>query len=440
MKKKILISILTFMLFAAISILPVFGASATAKVNSTNANRGSTVTMTVTLSSSVTVGSGGIEVTYDKNVLELVSGEWNVSGTMLATFDASNCKGAFAYTGGTAISGKVFSATFKVKNNAAFGDSAVKMVLQLKDGSNADISVTNNSGKVTVTCNHSYSSWSSVDGTSHTRSCSSCGNKETVKHSFSNACDTKCDSCGYTRETTHNYKTTWSSNGSKHWHECSVCKDKQDAADHVPGPAATETTPQICTVCQRVLVEAVGHTHTYDSTWGNDANGHWRTCTSCGEKTATEAHVYANSCDKDCDTCGYVRTVTHSYGNKLESDGETHWQVCEICGEPSEKTAHKYDNGCDTACNDCGHTREADHVFDDGKVTKKPGKNTIGEKTYTCSVCSATKTAELEYYAVNKKANDNNAVLIVITAAIGIVVGAAAGTAITLIVSKKKKA
>ena len=435
MKKRLLFSILIFVLLAMLCILPAFAASATANVGSTSGNRGATVTVSVSLSKATTVGSGGIELVYDTAVLELVKGEWNVSGTSLATFNTSNNKGAFAYAGGTQISGKVFTATFKIKSNAAFGDSTVKMVLQLKDGSNADISVTNNSGKVTVTCKHSYSAWSSVNGTSHTRTCSICNQPETKNHAFTNACDTSCNDCGYTRTTTHNYKTTWSSNGSQHWHECSVCKDKKDVASHTPGAPATETTPQKCTVCQHVLVAAAGHTHTYGSTYSNDANGHWQICSSCNEKSATEAHVYANNCDKNCDTCGYVRTVTHTYGDEFESDSNKHWHICDICNEASEKVAHKYDSGCDTSCNDCGYTRTAEHIFDTGVSSKKPTADKAGEKTYTCSECGATKTSELEDYN-----SESNVVTLIIVGVASIVIGGVIGSVITAIICKKKKA
>ena len=405
MKKKIVISFLTFVLLAMLCGIPTLAASATANVNSTSGNRGATVTMTVTLVKGVTVGSGGIELTYDKAVLELVKGEWNVNNPTLATFDTSNNKGAFAYAGSTQISGKVFTATFKVKSNASFGDSAVKMVLQLKDGSNANISVTNNAGKVTVTCKHSYSKWSSANGTSHTRTCSICQNKETKNHAFTNACDTSCNDCGYTRTITHNYKTAWSSNGTQHWHECSVCGNKKDTANHTPGPAATETTPQTCTSCGYVLQEALGHTHVYDDTWSSDAGGHHKICTSCGESTATEAHLFDHNCDTDCNVCGFVRTITHAFGNDFVSDEEMHWHVCGVCQVISEKVAHTYDHGCDTSCNDCGHARVTEHVFDDGVITKIPTLDVAGEKTYTCSVCGGTKVVELEYYIPETEAD-----------------------------------
>jgi hypothetical protein len=398
MKKKILILISAVLLLTALSVLPAFAASATANVASASGNRGATITVSVSLSKATTVGSGGIELTYDKNVLELVKGEWNVSGTSLATFNTTNNKGAFAYTSGTAISGKVFTATFKVKSNAAFGDSTVKMVLQLKDGSNANISVTNNSGKVTVTCKHSYTKWSSVNGTSHTRTCSICNQPETKNHAFTNACDTSCNDCGYTRTTTHNYKTTWSSNGTQHWHECSVCKDKKDVASHIPGPAATESAPQKCTVCQYVISGVLEHICSYPDVWSSDNAGHWRVCSSCGKSSASETHVYDNNCDKDCNTCGKTRTITHTYKTEYESDEATHWHVCGVCQEPSQKVAHLYANDCDSSCDDCAHTRVTNHSFDAGVITKTPTKESSGEKTYTCSVCGTAKVVELEYY------------------------------------------
>ena len=435
MKKKLIFSTFAFVLLTILCAMPVFAASATANVGSASGNRGATVKVSVSLSSATTVGSGGIELVYDTAVLELVKGEWNVSGTSLATFNASNNKGAFAYASGTSVSGKVFTATFKIKSNAAFGASTVKMILQLKDGSNADISVTNNSSKVTVTCKHNYSKWSSVNGTSHIRTCSICNQPETKNHAFSNACDTTCNDCGYTRTTTHNYKTTWSYDGSKHWHECSVCKDKKDVADHTPGAPATETTPQKCTVCDRVLVEVAGHTHTYGDSWSSDTNGHWKICSSCNEKSATEAHAYDNDCDTSCNTCGHVRTVTHTYEEEFESDNDKHWQVCEICGGSSEKIAHKYDNGCDTECNDCGHTREANHVFDKGTVTKKATKNSAGEKTYTCSECGATKVVELEL--ADGGASEGG--FSIVSMLIGIVIGAAIGFFVSMFIFKKKK-
>ena len=38
-----------------------------------------------------------------------------------------------------------------------------------------------------------------------------------------------------------------------------VCALSACGHEHVPGPAATCTEPQICTECEEILVEATGH-------------------------------------------------------------------------------------------------------------------------------------------------------------------------------------
>jgi hypothetical protein len=92
----------------------------------------------------------------DSTKLELIEGTWNTSGAILSTFDMAKNKGAFAYASSTSLSGKIFSVKFKVLSNAPVGDTEVKCILQLKDASGNSISVTNNTGKVSITCNHSF--------------------------------------------------------------------------------------------------------------------------------------------------------------------------------------------------------------------------------------------------------------------------------------------
>lgn len=58
-------------------------------------------------------------------------------------------------------------------------------------------------------------------------------------------------------EHTHSYGADWMTDSTGHWHECS-CGDKKDFAAHTPGAAATETTPQTCTVCGYVIKPATG--------------------------------------------------------------------------------------------------------------------------------------------------------------------------------------
>ncbi len=130
-----------------------------------------------------------------------------------------------------------------------------------------------------------------------TYSCSSCTEakteaiQKTDAHTYDNACDTSCNVCGNTRTVSHSYQTTWSKDGSKHWHACSICGAKKDETSHTPGAAATETTAQTCTTCGYVIKAALGHTHSYSSTWEKDVSGHWHEC-SCGARKDEGTHAY----------------------------------------------------------------------------------------------------------------------------------------------------
>ena len=82
----------------------------------------------------------------------------------------------------------------------------------------------------------------------------------------------------------HDYAETWSSDATNHWHECT--RDPahhNDEAAHNPGPAATATKPQTCTVCGYVIAPATGgssggggggsYTPTYSITVEKSENG-----------------------------------------------------------------------------------------------------------------------------------------------------------------------
>ena len=102
----------------------------------------------------------------------------------------------------------------------------------------------------------------------------------------------------------HNYATVWSSDASGHWHECSLCHDKKDKAEHTPGAAATETTPQKCTECDYIITPALGHTHHMTLVDENPA-----TCTADGNT----AYYVCSGCSKWFeDAAGNVEITDHS--------------------------------------------------------------------------------------------------------------------------------
>ena len=105
---------------------------------------------------------------------------------------------------------------------------------------------------------HNYASAWTTNETGHWHACSGCAEKSTYgTHSFKNACDTDCDTCGYTRTVTHSPESNWNTDKNGHWKLCSVCGQKCEEAAHTPGEAATATTAQKCTVCGFELVSVI---------------------------------------------------------------------------------------------------------------------------------------------------------------------------------------
>ena len=229
---------------------------------------------------------------------------------------------------------------------------------------------------------------------------------------------------------THTYSTAWSTDETNHWHEC-TCGDKKDVAAHTPGAAATETTPQTCTICGYVIKAALGHTHnfnqkntsetylksaatctkkavyyysctcgekgtetfesgetaphSYSTEWSSDETNHWHKCANCDAVADKAAHRYDNACDTTCNDCGKTREITHSYSEVWSSDETNHWHECSVCHTKKDEAAHIYDNACDKDCNICGQTREVTHSY--SEVWSYDETNHWHE----CSVCHTKK-------------------------------------------------
>jgi len=213
---------------------------------------------------------------------------------------------------------------------------------------------------------HNYGSDWSGDGIEHWHECADCGNKKDKNaHFFDNDCDSACNTCGHTRVTNHKYSTAWAADSSSHWHECIVCGNKIDSVNHTPGPAATETTPQRCTVCNHIITPALNHTHSFGQGWVSDREYHWHGCDGCNERRDTALHVYDNNCDITCNVCGYQRFASHTYTAEWYKDGSSHWYECQTCGMKIELSRHSWDGGQPSGsiylftCTTCGHQKQS---------------------------------------------------------------------------------
>ena len=470
MRKRILIAFCLLLIAAmAVSTLAEETVSMTVTPAETTLKQGERVVITVSVAEFADCKSGSLRLEYDTNIFERSDNAWLLTGTIMAD---PNGDAVFAFSEAKPVSGNIYQFTLTAKETATLGDHAIAVKLQLKNTS-GEISDARQAIKITVACAHGYGEWEKLNDDQHIQICGKCGDvvkenhawdagktqveatcakeglvihtctkcnatkeviTEKTKHTYDNACDTECNNgCGTTREPDHDYSTKWSSDGENHWHQCSVCGDKTDVLPHEPGDPATEWSAQKCKVCDHVLQPALGHTHNYETQWTKDDRGHWHTCKGCEDLKDYADHVYDNSCDTDCNTCGYVRTIQHTIDPNLWFDADGHWRECTVCGEKSrvephipgpeatETSAqvcidcgyelapivgHTHDYGYDWYFDDAGHwqqcgcggtsVREA-HTWNEGTVTKQPTPEMDGEKYFVCTVCDAEKRETIRW-------------------------------------------
>ena len=85
----------------------------------------------------------------------------------------------------------------------------------------------------------------------------------------------------------------------------------------------------------------------------------------------------------------FKKAHTHIYPNTWKYDTANHWKECTVCGEKAQSAAHTWNAGV---------------------VTKEATASAEGVKTYTCTVCGATRTeaiAKLDVPDVGTKETDS---------------------------------
>lgn len=238
-----------------------------------------------------------------------------------------------------------------------------------------------------------------------------------------------CTVCGYQKTESvpqlgHTFDMdNWKYDDTKHWHPatCAHTDLKKDEAEHtwnegVVTTEPTETTEGVktytCTVCHNTKTAKIGtleHKHTFDTgRWEYNAENHWHPA-SCGhtdEKKDLGAHVWNEGVvtteptettdgvkTYTCTTCGNTKTATigkldheHTFDmTKWSYDTENHWHPAT-----------------------CAHTDEkkdlAAHNWNAGVITKPADYGVEGEKTFTCTVCKATKIEPID--ALDAKDNE----------------------------------
>ncbi len=225
----------------------------------------------------------------------------------------------------------------------------------------------------------------------------------------------KCVVCAYEKTEAieklahnHTYESDWTSDAENHWHaaSCEHTEELSSKGTHMWDEGTVTVTPTEgadgaivykCVVCAYEKTEAVDslpHSHTYESTWSNNADGHWYAAScehtdhakdysehSFGEGVVTTAPTESAEGVKTykCGVCGYEKTEKldrlshkHTYDSAWSTDADGHWHAA--------------------TCEHTDHAKDyAKHIWDSGIITTEPTVDKEGIKTYTCEVCMSKK-------------------------------------------------
>ena len=149
--------------------------------------------------------------------------------------------------------------------------------------------------------------------------------------------------------------------------------------------------------------------HKYSNEWKYDEKSHWHECTTKKHTDTTEkiphvltwtektpAGVHTDKVEKGICECGYEiertisDTATHAYGEEWKKDASGHWHesTCDAITPTHEVMKKDFE----------------EHTYDEGVVTKPADYGVVGEKTFTCTKCSYSKTEAID--ALDAKDNE----------------------------------
>lgn len=184
----------------------------------------------------------------------------------------------------------------------------------------------------------------------------------------------KCLVCGYAYQerTDHRWSPKYHPvDATGHAYQCADCKEYDTLVPHEPGPEATDTEPQRCTVCQYILVPAGNHTHKLTKveavaatclTPGSQA---YYTCDGCEDWFRDEAGN-----ERILDRKDIILEPLGHFAERWQADGENHWQSCIVCLTEITREKHQ-DNDHNGMCDICDSKIGEGPTQTDPKATEK---------------------------------------------------------------------
>lgn len=332
--KKIISLLVCLVLVFSLSISAF--AAGSAKVNSDASadviKVGDTVVVTVSLSDCAPFKSMALTPNFDKNVFEIVSGEWLLDGAALSNFNGTSA--AIAYSNAVEKSGDIFKYVLKVKDNATLKNTTIKTDAVIKNGSTV-IASTANATTVKVICKtHSFGAWDKADNNNHKHTCTACGTAESSAHTWNGGTITKTATCKETGVKTYT-----------------------------------------CTVCNATKTETIATTTNH--TFGNWTQTKEPTCTAKG----TESRI--------CSICQKVETKDiAALGHKFSDPTVTKDPTCSEEGIESGKCTR-----CDKETTNTLPKKE--HTFGEAVVVTPATETAVGKQTKTCTICNTVVEEEI---------------------------------------------
>lgn len=200
--------------------------------------------------------------------------------------------------------------------------------------------------------------------------------------------------------------------------EALTIKATGHAWEVIKGADGSNTHTLKCKSCNKTVDEVhADRPDDVNNEWKTDKDNHWNVY-GCGTIMNKAAHTWDAGVETTpatcttagvrtytCDVCKATKTepipvIAHQY--EWKHDETNHWQECSVCHDIIDKAEHTYaSHKCeDTAtCTKagCGYVKPAgQHSWNDGEVTTPATCTTDGVKTYTCKVCSETKTETIK--------------------------------------------
>lgn len=200
--------------------------------------------------------------------------------------------------------------------------------------------------------------------------------------------------------------------------EALTIKATGHAWEVIKGADGSNTHTLKCKSCNKTVDEVhADRPDDVNNEWKTDKDNHWNVY-GCGTIMNKAAHTWDAGVETTpatcttagvrtytCDVCKATKTepipvIAHKY--EWKHDETNHWQECSVCHDIIDKAEHTYaSHKCeDTAtCTkaECGYVKPAgQHSWNDGEVTTPATCTTDGVKTYTCKVCSETKTEPIK--------------------------------------------